>query len=129
MLDHYAREYIGVPWKHQGRSRLGIDCIGLVVVCARSCGLAVRDRTDYGRDPDGTILVALAAHLVPSDGMSAGDVALLEYARGIPRHVGIIGEQPEGLSLIHADSRAGKVVEHLIDARWRRRIVGVWRLP
>ena len=118
-----------MPWAHQGRTQVGIDCIGLVVVCARLCGLSVDDRTDYGRDPDGTLLDALQAHLEPAADMRAGDVVLIQYAAKLPRHVGIVGQSRDGLTLIHADSRAGKVVEHLIDARWSKRIVSVWRLP
>lgn len=108
---------------------LGIDCIGLVVVCVRACGLPVHDRTDYGRDPDGTLVDALDAHLVRADGIAPGRVALIEYAKRLPRHVAIVGESHDGLTLIHADSTRGNVVEHPLDARWTRRIVGTWRLP
>lgn len=45
-----ARGYIGVPWVHQGRSMRGVDCIGLVVMAARDCGLDVDMRADYGRN-------------------------------------------------------------------------------
>lgn len=47
-----ARSYIGVPWVHQGRTRRGLDCIGLVVVSARACGLDVPLLSRYGRTPD-----------------------------------------------------------------------------
>ena len=107
---------------------LGIDCIGLVVVCVAACGVPVHDRTDYGRDPDGTLVEAMDAHLVRADGIAPGRVALIEYAKRLPRHVAIIGESHDGLTLIHADSNRGKVVEHPLDARWSRRIVGTWRL-
>ena len=30
-----ARGYVGVPWRHLGRSRTGVDCIGLVLLAAR----------------------------------------------------------------------------------------------
>ena len=116
-------------WVHQGRSVHGIDCIGLVVACVRACGLPVRDRTDYGRDPDGTLVDALDAHLVRVDDRRLGDVALIEYAPGVPRHVGILGSNGGQQTLIHADTRHGRVVEHPLCRRWQRRIVGVWRLP
>ena len=44
-----ARRYIGVPWVHQGRSSRGVDCIGLVVLAARDCGLDVAMEANYGR--------------------------------------------------------------------------------
>lgn len=47
-----ARKYIGVPWIHQGRSKIGIDCVGLIVLSARDCGLDVPMLADYGRSPN-----------------------------------------------------------------------------
>lgn len=44
-----ARSWIGVPWVHQGRTRSGIDCVGLIVKSAEECGISVSDRADYGR--------------------------------------------------------------------------------
>jgi cell wall-associated NlpC family hydrolase len=49
-----ARGWIGVPWRHQGRSRAGVDCVGLIVVVCRELGLSDYDSTVYGRDPDPT---------------------------------------------------------------------------
>lgn len=46
-----ARSYLSVPWKHQGRTRRGVDCVGLVVLAARSCGLPVPMLANYGRTP------------------------------------------------------------------------------
>lgn len=47
-----ARSYLGVPWVHQGRSRTGLDCVGLIVISARNCGLDVPMLANYGRTPD-----------------------------------------------------------------------------
>jgi cell wall-associated NlpC family hydrolase len=44
-----ARGWIGVPSMHQGRSRAGVDCIGLVVMAARDCGLDAPVAANYGR--------------------------------------------------------------------------------
>jgi cell wall-associated NlpC family hydrolase len=30
-----ARSWLGVPWRHQGRTRQGVDCAGLVVLVGR----------------------------------------------------------------------------------------------
>lgn len=43
-----ARSYIGVPWKHQGRSRAGLDCIGLIILAGRDIGIAVPLVANYG---------------------------------------------------------------------------------
>lgn len=50
-LIDVARSYLGVSWKHQGRSRFGVDCIGLIVLSARACGLDVPMIANYGRTP------------------------------------------------------------------------------
>lgn len=48
-----ARTWLGVPWRHQGRSRAGVDCAGLVVLVARALELADYDSTAYGRRAQG----------------------------------------------------------------------------
>ena len=48
-----ARTWLGVPWRHQGRSRAGVDCAGLVVLVARALELADHDSTAYGRRAQG----------------------------------------------------------------------------
>ena len=48
-----ARVWLGVPWRHQGRTRQGVDCAGLVVLVGRGLGLADYDTCAYGRRPEG----------------------------------------------------------------------------
>lgn len=44
-----ARSYLGTPWRHQGRSRRGIDCGGLVALAMRDIGHPGQDIAGYGR--------------------------------------------------------------------------------
>ena len=44
-----ARSWLGVPWRHQGRTRQGVHCAGLVVLVGRELGLADYDTHAYGR--------------------------------------------------------------------------------
>ena len=55
-----ARGWIGVPYLHQGRSRSGIDCIGLVLQVAREAGIgpADLDFRRYGRMPQREMIEA-----------------------------------------------------------------------
>lgn len=121
-----ARTYLGVRWHHQGRSRAGIDCLGLVVVVAHELGLSKADATDYGRLPDGGRLRrALLEHLLPVRGMHAeGDVLMFRFQQA-PMHVGIATD----VGLIHAYANMRKVVEHRIDAVWDKRLVAAFRFP
>lgn len=125
-LIYNARALLGIPFRHQGRSRHGVDCIGLVVLSARACGLAVSaDRTDYPRDPVGALQPALLARLsVVTDAWRPGDVLLMRFGSE-PQHVALW----TGAGIIHAMARVGRVVEHDLDTKWRRRVVAVYRFP
>jgi len=52
-----ARSYLGVPFRHLGRNRNGLDCVGLVLCAAHDVGLLGGiDYTTYDRIPDGKML-------------------------------------------------------------------------
>lgn len=124
-----ARSYIGVKWRHRGRSRFAIDCIGLLVRACAAGGIQMRDRIDYGREPwkDGLEREMREHFGEPVDDMRPGDVVLMRWdERPEPCHVGIIGSDPYGLTLIHSYSMIS-VTEHGIDDAWRKRIVMVFR--
>ncbi len=121
-----ARGCLGTPFHHQGRlPRVGLDCIGLVVVALRAAGFVVRDRLDYAPRPDGVSLVrALEEHgAARVEEIEAGDVLLFRYDHQ-PQHVALA---TSGSRLIHAFAPAGRVVETEIGPYWRRRLVGVYR--
>lgn len=121
-----AQALLGTPFMHQGRSRYGVDCIGLVVLAAQRAGLDVSaDQPGYPRDPNGLLQPALARRLVPVDGArQPGDVLLMRFAEE-PQHVAIW----DGAMILHAYARAGRVVRHHLDARWTRRLVATYRFP
>ena len=131
MTDAYtmiaaARACLATPFHHQGRKPgTGLDCIGLVVVALRAAGLAVRDRIDYGRRPDGKSLTeALIAHGARQVGdIAAGDILLFRYD-GQPQHAALATSAD---AMIHSFAPAGKVVETPIGSYWRRRLVGAFR--
>ena len=133
-----ARRYLGVRFRHQGRSPIhGLDCLGLLVAVAEDCGLehhgrraASFDATDYGHIPDAARLsdgLRALMRVVDPVTMAAGDVLLLRID-GNAQHVGIVGDYPpHGFSLIHAYAPARRVVEHRLDAGWQERIVATLR--
>ena len=57
MIVAEARTWLGVLWRHQGRTRAGIDCVGLLVCVARALGLSDYDSTGYGRHAQGQSFV------------------------------------------------------------------------
>ncbi|HKY54795.1 MAG TPA: NlpC/P60 family protein, partial [Anaerolineales bacterium] len=119
-LDEAARQYLGIPWAHQGRNpEIAIDCIGLGILACRDCGIDVPDEVEYGRDPINGLLESSLRSLFgdPASDIRPGDIVAVRYGGNI-RHVGIVGEHsaiPGELTIIHTDSRIGRVVEHRID--------------
>lgn len=137
-LVDQARTYIGVPWKHRGRSRKGIDCAGLPICAYADLGVTIPDIERYGREPhrDGLMQGAIAALGSPVEGdPQYGDVVIMTSgARDArePHHIGIIGDhRHHGLSLIHADGTIGvsRVVEVGLSDAYRKRIVAIFRRP
>lgn len=125
-----ARSYLGCKWRHRGRTRYGIDCIGLIVAAVEAGGVPMRDRRDYGREPwsDGLEGAMVERFGQPVAGeWLPGDVAMLRWEdRREAGHVGIIGSDPNGLTLIHCHSMSS-VIEHSIDEHWHRLILEVFR--
>lgn len=129
-----------VPFAHQGCTANGLDCVG---------GLRFALQYDepvlnYSRDPiNGELERELRRILgapifyraniktdpvVTNATLRPLDIVSMHFA-GPVRHVGMIGDYPAKgeLSLIHTSASIGRVVEHRLDDKWRRRIVGVWR--
>lgn len=120
-----ARAWVGVPFRHQGRTRAGVDCAGLFVAVARELGIDVPfDRTDYPWEPDEALHRTLEGHFERVQARRPGDILLLHFG-GAPRHMALW----TGGSIIHAYAPLDKVVEHRIDRRWERRIVAAYRVP
>lgn len=126
-----ARRYMDARWKHQGRRPTAMDCLGLVVLSLRDIGVEVEDRQGYGRTPYNHQLAAsLRAHFgEPVDDLQPGDIVTMSWA-GEEHHVAIVGDHPEGLSLIHALINApggGRVVEMRLSPDYRARVVEAFR--
>lgn len=127
-----ARGMLRVRWKHQGRTKNGVDCAGLVIYALRAIGREPQDVTGYGRRPyrnalDAAVRVNFGEPLPPETELRAGDVLLMRDGNAAPNHVGIVGDGPHGLTLIHAYAPNKEVVEMTIDAIWREKIIGVYR--
>jgi len=124
-----ARSYIGTKWLHRGRTRFGIDCIGLIVAAVRAGGVEITDRQDYGRAPwrNGLEREMRQRFGDPVDDLQAGDIVLIRWKDSKePSHVGVVATGKNGFTLIHS-SNTTAVCEHDIDALWQSRIVMVFR--
>ena len=125
MIVEAARKWVGVPFLHQGRTRAGVDCVGLLIVVALDLGLPVEDVKTYGKVPHPRIMGAeLERQMdrIAVGQLSPGDVVWMAW-RKVPHHLAIY----TGDGLIHAFQNAGRVIEHPIDEIWRGRVRGAFR--
>lgn len=112
-----AQQWIGTPFHHQARLRgVGVDCIGLIIGVARELQLIAPD-FDYGaypRVPDGRTLLDVSRRYmteIERDQMAPGCAIVVAFEKD-PQHFGILGRYRHGgLSMIHAASVHGKVIE------------------
>ena len=126
-----ARSVLGVPFRHQGRSLRGLDCVGLLLYVADRLGVEYVDVSGYSRRPGGGLLEAtFEEHIdngillrVAISDMQPGDFLMMRFGND-PQHLAIF----TGENIIHSYQNAGKVCEHILDDKWRARIVRVYRL-
>lgn len=120
-----AERLVGTPYLWGGRSRIGLDCSGLVQIALEACGLACPRDTDMQRD-------ALGEPADPAEALDASIRGDLVFWHG---HVGMM---LDGVMLLHANGHhMSTVVEPLAQAAARISkgspgkgdIIAVRRLP
>lgn len=129
-----ARAWIGAPYKHQGRTRNGLDCVGLLVAVARDVGHPVNAPEAYSDTPQGWQLIkpceeqlwrpARQNRLIP------GDLAVFTgWHRNEPQHFAFIGNHENGMTIIHSFSKFGAVVEQPWSRFWNHNFKVLYVLP
>ena len=120
-----ARSFIGVPYRHQGRSVRGVDCSGLVLLVAAKLNIPMKDSpTAYSNQPTGAQLVAPCEEQCwrPDDQGSLVPGDLVVFWGPTPRepqHFAFIGDGVNGPTMIHSASKFDKVLEHGWNKFWR----------
>ena len=113
-IVEWARGWLGVPGRHQGRNRSGIDCGGLVIEVAKELGIATsaHDRMGYERLPTLYMLVQHCAKWMRQktgaeyDVRLPGDVVVMKPNERYPwpSHLGIISTLPSGeIGMLHSN--------------------------
>lgn len=131
-----ARSYVGVKWRHQGRSRSGMDCAGLVIRVPLDLGILPDgfDFRAYHRYPDGKTLERTCEenldHLDSFAKVQPGDVLTMhDLGTRWPCHMGIVADRPGGgFNLVHswAHLPIRRVVEARLDDFWLSKVTGCW---
>lgn len=128
-----CRTYLDVPWRHQGRSRKGVDCVGFILIALKSVKIPMLEIRGYSRNPDGVALKAIMDKQPSLYEVSApykkGDIALLRIKRE-PQHVALLTESStSNLGMIHSyNGGEKKVVEHDFADYWREKIIAMYRI-
>jgi cell wall-associated NlpC family hydrolase len=119
-----ARTWLGVPWRHQGRTRRGIDCAGLVVLVGRAMGLCDYDTSAYGRRPAGQGFVQHFRACMDGIGIPEarpGDVLVFADA-AYPCHCGFLTVKHAQPHLLHAHALRRKVIEEPYAGEWPSKV-------
>lgn len=135
-----ARTWLGTKYAHQQMCKgAGVDCGMLVGAVAIATGGITSEYwaqrfaefSGYARMPANGMLERICRSFMsvkPLEDMTLGDVVMMRFKRE-PHHLAIVGDHPQGLSIIHALSRPGYVAEHLLDDVWRSRVLTCFAMP
>lgn len=131
VIEH-ARSYIGTRWKHQGRTREGVDCVGLIVNSMIANGKPVDDFTGYTRRPSSdkflTYFLDRGGVYTKKQNVAEGDI-LIFSEKSYPCHVGFYSIKNGNPHLLHAHLPKRKVVEEPFAEIWHKKLVAVITLP
>lgn len=126
-----ARRWVGVPFRHAGRDRLGIDCVGLPLILLRFLHYTDFEDTDYSRsvNPERMRREIELFCVKIEEGFENAQTADLFFFNimGATQHIGVYTGKKDN-TLIHAYESVGRVVEHIMNQKWINRIDTVYRL-
>lgn len=108
-----ARRRIGIPWRHQGRTEAGLDCIGLIMSVATEVGIAYHDLPAYTRTTyQNTFLKEFRAQakLRAVSERVVGDMLLLKDGL-YPCHVAFYSMDRGQETIIHTSPRRKGTIE------------------
>jgi len=126
MINDFS-EYVGIPYRAEGRDRAGCDCWGLLVLVYRErLGIELPSHTGY-IDPLSDAAAAMieagksdwqqVTEPVPYD-------AVLIRVDGQPHHIGLV-IRPGWM--LHSTAGRDSCIENYLRPYWRARIEGFYR--
>ena len=129
-----ARSMLGIRYLHQGRSRAGLDCIGLPVLVRAELGLPALDAAPgYAKTSTAfEMLEFCRAHMVEVSPVELQPGDILVQIDGVGRHMAIVCDYPlcpDALGIIHAWLPNRRVTECRLDDAFMKTVRGCFRFP
>jgi cell wall-associated NlpC family hydrolase len=128
-----AQRLVGIPFVHQGRSVHGVDCIGAIALAATNAGLdpeqatGLKDTRDYARTTTSEMLDKMSRVCIRVQKAEPGLLVLFRFPEEKhPQHFAILTDKG---TIVHADAKQGRVVEHGYRGLWLRWTHSLWRIP
>lgn len=123
-----VNKYLGIPFKHKGRTLEGLDCYGLIIRVYDDLGYKILDIEDYDeswswRDKN-YFTENYYKEWVKVQVPNLYDVIMFKNVQGISKHAGIVLEEGK---FIHT-SKAGTVLSRYEQPEWQKRFEGFYHL-
>lgn len=124
LLIGECRSWLETPWRHnQCVKGSGVDCVRFLSAIADTFNI------NHGELPkhydrlvqDNKIVDHLRIYFEEKSEIALGDILVFKFI-GVPHHVAIATDK----GMIHASLIHEKVVEHPIDSRYQRIMVGIF---
>jgi hypothetical protein len=123
------RALVGTPFRHQGRTLHGVDCIGTIILARLSLGPWPATRFDvvnYRRNPLDAMEVNAPKFLERIEKPEVGALVLIRWPKmKHANHIAAITPT----NIIHAYETVGRVIETRYGEPWLRQTVAIYRIP
>lgn len=125
-IEIAARNYIGTPFRHQGRTKWGLDCVGLIIKVAHDLNITDFDYTNYTEIPDSKEMrYYLNKYMfrIPTNMQQAGDIFYMSFTK-TPQHLAIYTSTN---TIIHSASVFKGVIEQSFSKYWKSKTKEIYR--
>lgn len=129
MIGLDMSEFLGIPWRLNGRDGTGADCLGLVVMYLQAQGVDIPDgdglpvTENWREDSPRRALQWLSRHATRVDSPAAHDIVLFRIPTGGGIHLGVMVDSERVLHVL--EDRPSMLTPLRRMQRW---IMGVYRL-